>query len=70
MDDFILFSNATGVRLSEQDFLIEGRPVNPWVLHSIVSAKNGFDSVRLNDQSEFSLSTYHNFLEIYILGTR
>lgn len=55
MNDFILFSDATGVRLSEDDFLIEGRLVNPWEMHSIVSARNGFDSVSLNDQNESSL---------------
>ena len=70
MHDFILFSNATGVRLSEQDFLIEGHPVNPWVLHTIVSARNGFDSVRLNDQSEFSVQLIRIFSKFYILGTR
>jgi hypothetical protein len=49
MDAFMLFSNATGVRLSEQAFLIEGRQVNPWELHRTVVGRNGFDSVRLTD---------------------
>lgn len=61
MDDFMLFSNATGVRLSEQAFLIEGRVVNPWELHRIVSARNGFDSVRLIDKAILFSSTYQNF---------
>lgn len=46
MDLFMLFSHTTGVRLSEQDFNIEGRQVNPWALHRTVFARNGFDSVR------------------------
>ncbi|KAI9462131.1 hypothetical protein F5148DRAFT_1213912 [Russula earlei] len=50
MDFFMLFSYATGVRLNEQDFIIEGRPVNPWLLHRAVFARNGFDSVTANDE--------------------
>jgi hypothetical protein len=45
MDLFMMFSCATGVRLNEQDFIIEGQQVNPWALHSAVFAQNGFDSV-------------------------
>ena len=45
MDLFMMFSYATGVRLNEQDFNIEGRQVNPWALHRAVFARNGFDSV-------------------------
>jgi hypothetical protein len=47
MDLFIQFSRTTGIKLSEQDFVIEGRPVDPWVLHRAVFVRNGFDSVRL-----------------------
>jgi hypothetical protein len=50
MDAFMLFSNATGVRLSEQAFLIEGRQVNPWELHRTVVGRNGFDSVTVNGE--------------------
>jgi hypothetical protein len=46
MDLFMLFSHATGLRLNEQDFNIEGHQVNPWDLHRMVFARNGFDSVR------------------------
>ena len=46
MDLFMESSHVTGVRLSEQDFNIEGRQVNPWALHRAVFARNGFDSVR------------------------
>ena len=46
MEFFMLFSHATGVRLNELDFNIEGRQVNPWSLHRAVFARNGFDSVR------------------------
>ena len=46
MDLFVLFSHATGVRLIEQDFNIEGQQVNPWTLHRAVFVRNGFDSVR------------------------
>lgn len=46
MDLFMLFSYATGLRLNEQDFNIEGHQVNPWELHRMVFTRNGFDSVR------------------------
>lgn len=46
MDLFMLFSHATGLRLNEQDFKIGGYQVNPWDLHRMVLARNGFDSVR------------------------
>lgn len=50
MDAFMVFSNATSVRLNEQDFFIEGLQVNPWELHRIVFARNGFDSVTVNGE--------------------
>jgi len=48
MDLFMRFSHATGIRLSEQDFNIESRQVNPWTLHRAVIARGGFDSVRFD----------------------
>ena len=48
MDVFALFSHVTGVGLSEQDFNIEGRQVNPWALRRAVFMRNGFESVRLD----------------------
>lgn len=41
------FTAATGLRLTERDLVIEGRPVNPWVLHRAVFMRNGFESVCL-----------------------
>jgi len=46
MDLFMLFSHATGLRLNELDFNIEGHQVNPWDLHKMVFALDGFDLVR------------------------
>ena len=46
MDLFMLFSHATGLRLNEQDFNIEGHQVNPWDLYRMVIALDGFDLVR------------------------
>ena len=46
MDLFMLFSHATGLRLKEQDFKIEGYQVNPFDLHRTVFARNGYDLVR------------------------
>ena len=48
MEHFMLFSHATGIRLNEQEFYIEGQQVNPWALHRAVFARNGFDSVRIS----------------------
>ena len=48
MDAFMMFSNATGIRLNERDFFIEGRQVNPWELYRTVFLRNGFDSVRFD----------------------
>jgi len=42
---FAQFANTTGVRLNNRDFVVDGRPVNPWALHRAVFARNGFDSV-------------------------
>ncbi|KAI0293835.1 hypothetical protein BC826DRAFT_879321, partial [Russula brevipes] len=50
MDLFIQFSRTTGIKLSEQDFVIEGRPIDPWVLHRAVFVRNGFDSVTVNNE--------------------
>ncbi|KAH9999232.1 hypothetical protein BJV74DRAFT_177389 [Russula compacta] len=50
MEHFMQFSEATGITLNEQDFMIDGRQVNPWALHRVVSARNGFDSVTANDE--------------------
>ena len=54
MELFMLFSHATGIRLNEHDFNIEGRQVNPWGLHRAVFARNGFDSVRFHQRILFS----------------
>jgi hypothetical protein len=48
MDAFMMFSDATGIRLNERDFFIEGRQVNPWELYRTVFLRNGFDSVRFD----------------------
>jgi hypothetical protein len=53
MDLFMLFSHATGLRLNEQDFKIEGYQVNPWDLHKTIFARNGFDMVRFRKQAHF-----------------
>ena len=53
MHAFRSFSNHTGIRLNEQDFLIDGHQVNPWKLYRTVSLRNGFDSVRLHDPYDF-----------------
>jgi hypothetical protein len=58
MDLFMRFSHATGIRLSEQDFNIEGRQVNPWTLHRAVIARGGFDSVRFDDKPFLPLQPY------------
>ena len=42
---FRQFANTAGLRLNDRDFVIDGRPVNPWALHRAVFARNGFDSV-------------------------
>jgi hypothetical protein len=56
MELFMLFSHATGIRLNEQDFNIEGQQVNPWSLHKAVFARNGFDSVRFFINKPFPIS--------------
>ena len=43
---FMQFTAATGLRLTDRDLVIEGRPVNLWALHRAV-LRNGFESVRL-----------------------
>ncbi|KAH9178399.1 hypothetical protein EDB89DRAFT_1843929 [Lactarius sanguifluus] len=47
---FAQYANTTGLRLNEQDFFVDGRPVSPWALHRAVFARNGFDSVNANDE--------------------
>ncbi|KAH9029865.1 hypothetical protein EDB85DRAFT_1891902 [Lactarius pseudohatsudake] len=47
---FAQFANTIGLRLNEQDFFVDGRPVSPWALHRAVFARNGFDSVDANDE--------------------
>ena len=44
---FMQFAAATGLRRTDRNFVIEGRPVNLWALHRAVFMRNGFDSVRL-----------------------
>jgi len=44
---FMQFTAATGLRLTDRDLVIEGRPVNLWALHRAVFMRNGFESVRL-----------------------
>jgi hypothetical protein len=44
---FMQFTAATGLRITERDLFIEGRPTNLWALHKAVFLRNGFDSVRL-----------------------
>ncbi len=53
MDAFMLFSNATGIKLNERDFFIEGHQVNPWDLYRTVSLRKGFDSVRFDRSYDF-----------------
>jgi hypothetical protein len=47
---FVQFSNTTGLRLDARDFVIEGQPINPWALHRVVFARNGFNSVTANHE--------------------
>ncbi|KAH9029867.1 hypothetical protein EDB85DRAFT_1813918, partial [Lactarius pseudohatsudake] len=42
---FTQFANITGLRLNDRDFVIDGRPVNPWALHRATVARNGFEWV-------------------------
>jgi hypothetical protein len=44
---FVSFSRSAGIRISECDFIIEGRLVNPWLLHRAVFSRGGFVPVRL-----------------------
>jgi hypothetical protein len=44
---FIQFTAATGIRLTESDLTIEGRPINLWALHKAVFLRNGFETVCL-----------------------
>ena len=44
---FMQFTAATGLRLTDRELVIEGRPVNLWALHRAVFLRNGFESVRL-----------------------
>ncbi|KAF8274792.1 hypothetical protein EI94DRAFT_1561254, partial [Lactarius quietus] len=47
---FAQFVNTSGLRLNDREFIIDGRPVNPWALHRAVFARNGFDSVTANNE--------------------
>ncbi|KAI9434182.1 hypothetical protein H4582DRAFT_1981117 [Lactarius indigo] len=44
------FANATGIRPNYRDFVIDGRSISPWALHRAVFARNGFDTVTVNDE--------------------
>jgi hypothetical protein len=44
---FTNFARSAGIRTTERDFTIEGRPINPWLLHRAVFSRGGFDSVRV-----------------------
>ena len=44
---FVQFTAITGLRLTDRDLVIEGRPVNLWALHRAVFMRNSFESVRL-----------------------
>jgi hypothetical protein len=45
------YSAATGIKPTERDLQIEGRPVNLWALHRAVFLRGGFDAVRFEDNS-------------------
>ncbi|KAH9972703.1 hypothetical protein BGW80DRAFT_339666 [Lactifluus volemus] len=47
---FANFARTAGIRATERDFTIEGRPINPWLLHRAVFSRGGFDSVSTNDE--------------------
>ncbi|KAH9972706.1 hypothetical protein BGW80DRAFT_339810 [Lactifluus volemus] len=49
-DLFVKFSRSAGIRISERDFTIEGRLVNPWLLHRAVISRGGFVPVTTNDE--------------------
>jgi hypothetical protein len=44
---FLQFTAASGIRLTESDLTIEGRPINLWALHKAVFLRNGFETVCL-----------------------
>jgi hypothetical protein len=44
---FAQFARNPGIRTTERDFIIEGRQINPWLLHKAVFLRGGFDTVRL-----------------------
>ena len=70
MDLFMLFSHATGLRLNEHDFKIEGYQVNPWDLHRTVFARNGFDMVRFENKPIFALSRACRHPNIHVVVYR
>ncbi|KAI0292189.1 hypothetical protein BC826DRAFT_955249 [Russula brevipes] len=47
---FMQFTAATGIRFSERDLVLDGRPISLWALHRTVFMRNGFDSVTTNDE--------------------
>ena len=44
---FLQFTGSRGIRISENDLVIDGQRINLWALHGAVRAGNGFESVRL-----------------------
>ena len=48
---FVQFTGSRGIRISECDLVIDGRPINLWALLRAVRAENGFESVRLRQFS-------------------
>ena len=47
----LYFTTYTGFGLCERDFVIEGKPVSPLALYEAVFLRNGFESVRLENNS-------------------
>ncbi|KAI0249895.1 hypothetical protein BJV78DRAFT_1224130 [Lactifluus subvellereus] len=47
---FAQFARSSGIRSSERDFTIDGRQINPWILHRAVFSRGGFDLVTTNDE--------------------
>ena len=44
---FLQFTGSRGIRISENDLVIDGQRINLWALHGAVRAGNSFESVRL-----------------------
>jgi hypothetical protein len=60
---FANFARTAGSRVTKRDFTIEGRLINPWLLHRAVFSRGGFDSVLF--QNRF---LQHAMVIILILG--